>query len=506
MSYCHIFDYNSIFAFQNILLQRITKMEKTIDENVQGTTLVVDGKEANKRNLYIESYGCAMNFADSEIVASILATEGFNTTQTLEDADLVLVNTCSIRDKAEQTIRKRLTEYNKVKKTRPHLKVGVLGCMAERLKDKLLDEERIVDMVVGPDAYKDLPNLIKEVDSGRDAVNVILSKDETYGDIAPVRLNTNGVTAFVSITRGCDNMCTFCVVPFTRGRERSRDPQSILTEVKELSENGFKEITLLGQNVDSYLWYGGGLKKNFVNASDMQKATATNFSKLLEMVALANPKMRIRFSTSNPQDMTLDVIRTMAKHKNICNHVHLPVQSGSNRILKEMNRLHTIEEYFELTDEIRKILPGCSISQDIITGFPTETEEDHAATLKALEHVKYDFGFMYSYSERPGTMAGRKMEDDVPEATKKRRLSEIIALQRSHCQFRTEKHVGQIQEVLIEGTSKKSELEWKGRNTQSTVVVFPKENYKVGDFVNVQINDCTSATLKGVAVGYSDNN
>ncbi|MEP1018656.1 radical SAM protein, partial [Maribacter dokdonensis] len=279
-------------------------MEKTIDENVQGTTLVVEGKETNKRNLYIESYGCAMNFSDSEIVASILATEGFNTTQTLEEADLVLVNTCSIRDKAEQTIRKRLTEYNKVKKSRPHLKVGVLGCMAERLKDKLLDEEKIVDMVVGPDAYKDLPNLIKEVDSGRDAVNVILSKDETYGDIAPVRLNTNGVTAFVSITRGCDNMCTFCVVPFTRGRERSRDPQSILAEIQELSQKGFKEITLLGQNVDSYLWYGGGLKKNFENASEMQKATATNFSKLLDMVALAYPKMRIRFSTSNPQDMT----------------------------------------------------------------------------------------------------------------------------------------------------------------------------------------------------------
>ncbi|WP_300024753.1 tRNA (N6-isopentenyl adenosine(37)-C2)-methylthiotransferase MiaB [uncultured Maribacter sp.] len=481
-------------------------MEKTIDENLQGTTLVVEGKETNKRNLFIESYGCAMNFADSEIVASILATEGFNTTQTLEDADLVLVNTCSIRDKAEQTIRKRLTEYNKVKKSRPHLKVGVLGCMAERLKDKLLDEEKIVDMVVGPDAYKDLPNLIKEVDSGRDAVNVILSKDETYGDIAPVRLNTNGVTAFVSITRGCDNMCTFCVVPFTRGRERSRDPQSILAEIQELSQKGFKEITLLGQNVDSYLWYGGGLKKNFENASEMQKATATNFSKLLDMVALANPKMRIRFSTSNPQDMTLDVIRTMAEHKNICNHIHLPVQSGSNRILKEMNRLHTIEEYFELIDNIRKIIPDCAISQDIISGFPTETEEDHADTLKALEYVKYDFGYMYAYSERPGTLAGRKMEDDVPEPIKKRRLSEIIALQRSHCQFRTEKHVGKIQEVLIEGTSKKSENEWMGRNSQSTVVVFPKENYKIGDFVNVQINDCTSATLKGVAVGYSDNN
>ncbi len=481
-------------------------MEKTIDENVQGTTLLLDGKSENKRNLYIESYGCAMNFSDSEIVASILATEGFNTTQKLEDADLVLVNTCSIRDKAEQTIRKRLTEYNKVKKTRPHLKVGVLGCMAERLKDKLLDEEKIVDMVVGPDAYKDLPNLIKEVDAGRDAVNVILSKDETYGDIAPVRLNTNGVTAFVSITRGCDNMCTFCVVPFTRGRERSRDPQSILAEVNELWEKGFKEITLLGQNVDSYLWYGGGLKKDLEKASAMQQATAVSFSKLLEMVALAQPKMRIRFSTSNPQDMTMDVIKTMANHANICKHIHLPVQSGSNRILKEMNRLHTIEAYFDLIDNIRTILPDCAISQDIITGFPTETEEDHAATLKALERVKYDFGYMYAYSERPGTMAGRKMKDDIPEPVKKRRLSEIIALQRTHCQFRTEKHVGKIQEVLIEGTSKKSENEWMGRNSQSTVVVFPKEQYNVGDFVMVKINDCTSATLMGTAIGYSENN
>ncbi|AZQ60312.1 tRNA (N6-isopentenyl adenosine(37)-C2)-methylthiotransferase MiaB [Maribacter sp. MJ134] len=481
-------------------------MEKTIDETKQGTTLKLENSVQNGRKLFIESYGCAMNFSDSEIVASILAKEGFNTTQTLADADLVLVNTCSIRDKAEQTIRKRLTEYNAAKKLRPHLKVGVLGCMAERLKDKLLDEEKIVDMVVGPDAYKDLPNLIKEVDSGRDAVNVILSKDETYGDIAPVRLNSNGVTAFVSITRGCDNMCTFCVVPFTRGRERSRDPQSILAEIATLWDKGFKEITLLGQNVDSYLWYGGGLKKGFEKATKMQKATAVRFARLLEMVAQAHPKMRIRFSTSNPQDMTLDVIETMAKFDNICNHVHLPVQSGSNRILKEMNRLHTIEEYFELVDNIRKIIPDCSISQDIIVGFPTETEEDHQDTLKALDYVKYDFGYMYAYSERPGTMAGRKMEDDVPAPVKKRRLSEIIALQREHCRFRTEKHLGKIQEVLIEGTSKKSENEWMGRNSQSTVVVFPKENYKVGDFVNIKINDCTSATLIGEAVGYSDNN
>ncbi|MDC6389146.1 tRNA (N6-isopentenyl adenosine(37)-C2)-methylthiotransferase MiaB [Maribacter sp. PR1] len=481
-------------------------MEKTIDESIQGSAIRTKNDNQNKRNLYIESYGCAMNFSDSEIVASILAEEGFNTTPYLNDADLVLVNTCSIRDKAEQTIRKRLLEYNKVKKTRPHLKVGVLGCMAERLKDKLLDEENIVDMVVGPDAYKDLPSLIKEVDSGRDAVNVILSKDETYGDIAPVRLNSNGVTAFVSITRGCDNMCTFCVVPFTRGRERSRDPHSIIEEVNELWNKGFKEITLLGQNVDSYLWYGGGLKKDYVKASEMQKATAVDFAQLLDMVAMAQPKMRIRFSTSNPQDMTMDVVRTMAKHSNICKHIHLPVQSGSNRILRKMNRLHTIEEYFQLIDNIREILPECAISQDIIAGFPSETEEDHQDTLNALQRVQYDFGYMYIYSERPGTMAGRKMEDDVPEPTKKRRLSEIIALQRAHCKIRTEEHLGKTQEVLIEGTSKKSEDEWMGRNSQSTVVVFPKENYKIGDFVNVEITNCTSATLMGKAIGYSDNN
>jgi len=472
-------------------------MEKTIDETIQGTSLTIEKNSANKRKLYIESYGCAMNFSDSEIVASILSTEGFNTTQNLEDADLVLVNTCSIREKAELTVRKRLEKFNAIKKHRPHLKVGVLGCMAERLKSQLLEEEKIVDMVVGPDAYKDLPNLIKEVDAGRDAVNVVLSKEETYGDIAPVRLQTNGVSALVSITRGCDNMCTFCVVPFTRGRERSRNPKSILEEVNDLWEKGYKEITLLGQNVDSYLWYGGGLKKDFVKASDMQKATAVDFSNLLGMVAEAQPEMRIRFSTSNPQDMTLDVIRTMAKYDNICNHIHLPVQSGSNRILKEMNRLHTIEEYFELIDNIREILPDCGISQDMISGFPTETEDDHKATLAALKYVKYDFGYMYLYSERPGTMAARKLEDDVPNEVKQRRLAQIIALQREHCKFRTEEHLGNIEDVLIEGTSKKSEAHWMGRNPQNTVVVFPKENYKIGDFVKVKIKDCTSATLIG---------
>ncbi len=480
--------------------------EKIIDESVQGSSLALDTNTSNSRKLYIESYGCQMNFSDSEIVASILAKEGFNTTQELADADLVLVNTCSIREKAEQTVRKRLEKFNAIKKVNPNMKVGVLGCMAERLKNKFLEEEKIVDMVVGPDAYKDLPNLIQEIDEGRNAVNVILSKEETYGDVAPVRLNSNGVSAFVSITRGCDNMCTFCVVPFTRGRERSRDPQSIIDEVNDLWGKGFKEITLLGQNVDSYLWYGGGLKKDFDKATDMQKATSVNFAKLLEVVALAQPKMRIRFSTSNPQDMTLDVIETMAKHQNICNYIHLPVQSGSNRILKAMNRLHTREEYFELIDNIRRINPDCAISQDMIAGFPTETEEDHQDTLSLMEYVKYDFGFMFAYSERPGTMAARKLEDDIAEATKKRRLREIIDLQQKHGLYRTQQHIGKVEEVLIEGPSKKSDAHWMGRNSQNTVVVFPKENYTVGDFVNVKINDCTSATLLGEALGLSENN
>ena len=483
-------------------------MEKIIDEQKQGEKLVTLNQEGNSRKLFIESYGCQMNFSDSEIVASILAKEGFNTTQNIEDADLVLVNTCSIRDKAEQTVRNRLKVYNNIKqKINPRMKVGVLGCMAERLKDKFLDEEKIVDLVVGPDAYKDLPNLVKEVDEGRNAVNVILSKEETYGDVAPVRLNSNGVSAFVSITRGCDNMCTFCVVPFTRGRERSRDPQSILEEIKELVAKGFKEVTLLGQNVDSYLWYGGGLKKDFKLATEMQKATAVDFAKLLDLVAKAQPKLRIRFSTSNPQDMSLDVIHVMAKHKNICKYIHLPVQSGSNRILKLMNRQHTREEYMELTDKIYEIIPEIALSQDMIAGFPTETEADHQDTLSLMKHVKYDFGFMFAYSERPGTLAARKMEDDIPLDVKKRRLQEIINLQQEIGHQNLKRHVGTTQEVLIEKSSKKSDAHWAGRNTQNTMVVFPKNNqYKPGDFVNVTITECTSATLLGEAVGYSDNN
>ena len=479
-------------------------MEKVIDESVQGKALVIEPNRGNARKLYIESYGCQMNFSDSEIVASILTGAGYNTTDQLEEADLVLVNTCSIREKAELTVRKRLEKFNAEKKSRPHLKVGVLGCMAERLKSKLLEEEKIVDMVVGPDAYKDLPNLLKEVDEGRNAVNVILSKEETYGDIAPVRLNTNGVTAFVSITRGCDNMCTFCVVPFTRGRERSRDPHSIVEEINQLWDKGYKEVTLLGQNVDSYLWYGGGLKKDFEKASEIQKATAVNFAGLLKMVAEAQPGMRIRFSTSNPQDMTIDVIETMSQYHNICNYIHLPVQSGSDRILKKMNRLHTREEYFELIDNIKRLIPDCGISQDMIAGFPTETEEDHKDTLSLMEYVQYDFGFMFAYSERPGTLAARKLADDIPMETKKRRLREIIELQQKHSLYRNQQHLGKVEEVLIEGNSKKSDHHWMGRNTQNTVVVFPKEDYQVGDFVDVKIKDCTSATLIGEAVGYTN--
>ncbi len=479
-------------------------MEKVIDENIQGQQLQTPSKIENTRKLFIESYGCQMNFSDSEIVASILNQEGYNTTTRLEEADLVLINTCSIRDKAEQTVRKRLEKFNAIKKTNKHMKVGVLGCMAERLKHKFLEEEKIVDLVVGPDAYKDLPNLLEEVDAGRDAVNVLLSKDETYADISPVRLGGNGVTAFVSITRGCDNMCTFCVVPFTRGRERSRDPQSILQEINTLAQQGYKEVTLLGQNVDSYLWYGGGLKKDFKNASEIQKATATNFANLLDLVATAQPKMRFRFSTSNPQDMTEGVLHTMAKHPNICNYIHLPVQSGSTRILKEMNRQHTREEYMQLIDKIRAIIPDCAISQDIIAGFPTETEQDHQDTLSLMEYVKYDFGFMFMYSERPGTMAARKLADDVPFETKKRRLQEIITLQQKHSAYRTKQHVGKTVEVLIEKESKRSDAHWSGRTPQNTVVVFPKETYKPGDFVNVKINDATTATLIGEAVGINN--
>jgi len=471
-----------------------------IEEKKQGQALVTEQKDSNSKLLFIESYGCQMNLNDSEIVASILADEGFNTTPHLEEADLVLVNTCSIREKAEQTIRKRLQKYNRVKRINPNMKIGVLGCMAERLKTKFLEEEKMVDLVVGPDAYRDLPNLVKEVESGKDAINVILSKEETYGDVSPVRLNTNGVSAFISITRGCDNMCTFCVVPFTRGRERSRDPQSIIKEAQDLWDKGYKEITLLGQNVDSYLWYGGGLKKDLKNATEIAQATAMDFSQLLELVAVTLPKMRIRFATSNPQDMSINVLHSMAKHDNICKYIHLPVQTGSSRMLERMNRQHTREEYITLIDKIHEILPECAISQDMITGFCGETEEDHQETLSLMEYVKYDFGFMFAYSERPGTPAAKRMEDDVPLDVKKRRLSEIINLQQQHGLYRMQQFIGKTVEILIEGNSKKSDAHWMGRNSQNAVAVFPKKNEKIGDLVMVEIEDCTSATLIGSRV------
>ena len=456
-------------------------------------------KKSSKK-FYIESYGCQMNFADSEVVASIISKEGYDSTENIIDADLILLNTCSIREKAEITVRKRLESFNKLKRKNKNLKVGVLGCMAERLKSKFLEEEKIVDLVVGPDAYKDIPNLLDEINEGRNAVNVILSKDETYGDISPIRLATNGVTAFVSITRGCDNMCTFCVVPFTRGRERSRDPKSILNEIKNLEKSNFKEVTLLGQNVDSYLWYGGGLKKNFKNASDLQKKTSIDFAKLLALVADTFPKIRIRFSTSNPQDMSFEVIKTMASYSNICNYIHLPVQSGSDNILKAMNRQHTRSEYISLIKQIRNLIPDCGISHDMISGFPNETEKDHRETLSLMNEVKYDFGYMFKYSERPGTLAAKKFHDNVPEKIKKNRLQEIIDLQQLHSKFRTEQYIGKVVEVLIEKESKKSNLYWAGRNQQNTVVVFPKNSHKLGDFVKVKIKECTSATLIGESI------
>jgi tRNA-2-methylthio-N6-dimethylallyladenosine synthase len=456
-------------------------------------------KKSSKK-FYIESYGCQMNFADSEVVASIISKEGYDSTENLNDADLILLNTCSIREKAEITVRKRLESFNKLKRNNKNLKVGVLGCMAERLKSKFLEEEKIVDLVVGPDAYKDIPNLLDEINEGRNAVNVILSKDETYGDISPIRLASNGVTAFVSITRGCDNMCTFCVVPFTRGRERSRDPKSILNEIKNLEKSNFKEVTLLGQNVDSYLWYGGGLKKNFKNASDLQKKTSIDFAKLLALVAKTFPKIRIRFSTSNPQDMSMEVIKTMASYPNICNYIHLPVQSGSDNVLKAMNRQHTRSEYISLIKQIRNLIPDCGISHDMISGFPNETEKDHRETLSLMNEVKYDFGYMFKYSERPGTLAAKKFQDNVPEKIKKNRLQEIIDLQQLHSKFRTEQYIGKVVEVLIEKESKKSNLYWAGRNQQNTVVVFPKDSHKLGDFVKVKIKECTSATLIGESI------
>ena len=466
----------------------ISEKHKTENQN----KLTPDSKK-----LYIQSYGCAMNFSDSEVVASILEKEGYVTTKNSDDANLILINTCSIREKAEQTVRRRIQSFKKKKKKKSNLVIGILGCMAERLKSKFLEEEKLVDLVIGPDAYRDLPKLLKETEEGRKAVNVILSKEETYADINPVRLNSNGVTAFVSIMRGCDNMCSFCVVPFTRGRERSRNPKSILKEVAELNKLGYKEITLLGQNVDSYLWFGGGAKKDFLKLAGTQSAETTDFANLLDLIATANPKIRIRFSTSNPQDMKDSVLKTIAKHPNICKYIHLPVQSGSSKVLKLMNRGHTREWYLDRIKAINKYIPECGLSSDFITGFCNETEEDHQLTLSLMETVKYNFSYMFHYSERPNTFAQRKLSDNIPEEVKKRRLQEIIDAQQKHSLYRNQLCLGKNYEVLIEGISKKSSTKYFGRTTQNTVVVFEKQNSKIGDFVDVKINDCTSATLIG---------
>ncbi len=473
--------------------------EKKIDEKRQGEILSIRSKSKTlaTKKMYLESYGCAMNFSDSEIVASILQDEGYSTTKEIENADIVLINTCSIREKAEQTVRRRLKNFLKIKRKKPELTIGILGCMAERLKTKFLEQEKIVDLVVGPDAYRELPKLIKELEDGRKAVNVILSTEETYADVIPVRLGNNKVTAFISIMRGCDNMCSFCVVPFTRGRERSRDPLSIVNEIQNVYENGYKEVTLLGQNVDSYLW-NNGLSKKEINKLPLQnQKNNINFAKLLELSAKKCPNIRIRFSTSHPQDMGDDVLYTMAKYKNICKYIHLPVQSGSSRILKLMNRGYSRDWYIDRIDAIKRIIPNCGISMDIITGFCSETDFDHNQTLSLMNYVKYDFGYMFKYSERPNTLAQRKYKDDVDEKIKSKRLTEIITLQQKHSLHNNKKHVGSIKEVLVEGYSKKSKDFLYGRTTQNTVAVFPKEDIKIGDLVNIKINDCTSATLLG---------
>ncbi|MFN4233968.1 MAG: tRNA (N6-isopentenyl adenosine(37)-C2)-methylthiotransferase MiaB [Bacteroidia bacterium] len=460
---------------------------KVIDESRQGEALVIESSN-NGKKLYLESYGCQMNFSDSEIVASILIEKGYSTTKNVEESDVILLNTCAIRDNAEQRIRNRLKDFNLLKKKNPDVIIGIMGCMAERLKSQLLEEEKLVDIVVGPDAYRDLPNLIEKTEGGSKAVNVLLSREETYADITPVRLDSNGVTAFISIMRGCDNMCSFCVVPFTRGRERSRDPYSIIKEAKELYDKGYREITLLGQNVDSYKWK---------NEDESEKI---NFAKLLEMVALVSPDLRVRFSTSHPKDMTDEVLEVMAKYENICKYIHLPVQSGNTEILQKMNRGYTREWYIDRIDAIRRIIPDCAISTDIIAGFCSETEEQHQDTISLMKYVKYDFAYMFKYSERPKTLAQRKFADDVPDEVKTKRLNEIIALQVQHSLESNKKAVGKIHKVLIEGYSKKSKEHYYGRNSQNAVVVFPKENYKPGDYVNVFVKECTSATLIGEIV------
>ncbi len=449
------------------------------------------------KRFYIESYGCAMNFADSEIVASILGEKGFGVTRSYEDADLILVNTCSIREKAEQTVRQRLHLFRLAKQKKPGMLIGVLGCMAERLKEKFLEEERLVDLVVGPDAYRTLPALIEEAAAGQQAVNVLLSREETYADISPVRLSSNGVTAFVSIMRGCNNMCSFCVVPFTRGRERSRDASSIVRECEDLFQRGYREVSLLGQNVDSYYWIDEGK-----SAPGTDRESVVTFAKLLESVARINPLLRVRFSTSHPKDITDDVLHTMAKYGNICDHIHLPVQSGSSRVLQLMNRTYTREWYLAKVERIQELLPGCGLTADIIAGFCTETEEDHQETLSLMRQVRYDFGYMFFYSERPGTLAARRYRDDIPEAVKKRRLDEIVKLQNRLSLESNKQDIGKIFEVLIEGDSKKSAADWKGRTQQNKTVVFAKagSGLEKGDYALVKIEDCTVATLMGSAL------
>lgn len=470
----------------------LTHTTKTHDETRQGEALDMPpvGK-SDGRKLYIESYGCQMNFSDSEIVASILIDQGFVTTTDYKEADVVFINTCSIRENAEQRVRNRLKEFEAVKTKNPGLVVGVLGCMAERLKAKFLEEEKLVDVVVGPDAYRDLPNLIDKVDDGNKAVNVLLSREETYADISPVRLNSNGVSAFISIMRGCDNMCSFCVVPFTRGRERSRDPYSIVKEATDLFNAGYREVTLLGQNVDSY-------KYTAKNEAGEPTAATVNFAQLLALVADVSPDLRVRFSTSHPKDITDEVLYTMAKYENICKYIHLPVQSGNSRILELMNRTYDREWYMERVEAIRRIIPECGISTDVITGFCTETEEEHQDTLSMMDYVKYDFAYMFAYSERPGTLAAKRYADDVPEDVKKRRLTEVVNKQQEHSLYRLQNFVGKVHKVLIEGFSKRSDQDYCGRNDQNTMVVFPVDpRYKVGDYVYVLGETCTSATLIG---------
>lgn len=452
-----------------------------------------------KRKLYIESYGCQMNFSDSEIVASILQKTGFDTTSRAEEADVIFLNTCSIREKAEQTVRNRLTQLNGLKKQKPELTVGILGCMAERLKTQWLDEEKIVDLVAGPDAYRDLPHLIQQVDEGDKAVNTFLSREETYGDITPVRLNSNGVTAFISIMRGCDNMCSFCVVPFTRGRERSRDPHSIVAEARDLFTKGYREVTLLGQNVDSYKW--SPEENNKARLEKKEPASVVTFAQLLEQVALVHPDLRVRFSTSHPKDITDDVLHTMARHENICKYIHLPVQSGNSRILELMNRGYSRQWYLGKVARIREILgDDCGLSSDMITGFCSETEAEHQETLSLMDMVKYDFAYMFYYSERPGTLAAKKLSDDVTEDIKKRRLQEVIDKQTRHSLERYQRDVGKVEKVLIEGDSRRSADFWQGRTSSNKVVVFAKGNEKKGTYVQVRIDRCTGATLFGQAV------